>query len=303
MSRSLFATVSLCMLPVCGHTVAGAAAVAEERVAAQHRTAHELLTVCNDMWIVLSGVSDKKSADAAAPEFRCLMDKAQQVSEKLYCEGGQDLEIITELHDKLAESLDELTLEFESICELRCYASSALKKEFIYAVEVGMFAEDCLVMLADPLPVMTEAEMRGELLRFTRLLEHDRAILEALRMVQDAATSLDAAKRLHSLTDHLNALAPAKALADRKFSQASRSKVRRAYSPIEPVLWGIRTEIVRIAALPGYHGKDFDSFSLALENMFLSLCVTHSHFIEEVFDDSFHTDLDEALSENATTSK
>ncbi len=291
------------MLPVCGHTVAGATAVAEDAVAVQHRTAHELLTVCNDMWIVLSGVSDKKSADAAAPEFRSLMDKAQEVSEKLYCEAGQDLTIIAELHDKLAESLDELTLEFESICELRCYTSSALKKEFIYAVEAGMFAEDCLVMLAEPLPVMTEAEMRGELLRFTRLEEHDRAILEALRMVQDAASSLDAAKRLQLSTAQLNALAPAKALAERRFSQASRSKVRCAYSPIEPILWAIRTEIVRIAGLPGYHGKDFDCFSHALENMFLSLCVTHSHFIEEVFDDSFHTDLDEALRENATTSK
>ena len=303
MSRLCFATAFICMLPVCSDTAAAAAAVAEDSVSAQRRTAHELLNVCNDMWILLSGVADTKSADAAAEDFRRLIDKAQLVSEKLYCEGGQDLELIAELHDKLGESLDALTIEFESICEKRCYASAALKNEFCYAVEMGMFTEDCLVLLADPLPVMTETEMRGELARFTRLIEPDRAILAALRMVSDATTSADAAKQLLELTECLNELAPAQAVAERRLSQASRVKVRRAFAPIEPILWGIRTEIVRIAGLPGYHGKEFDHFSSALESVFSSLCVTHSHFIEEVFDDSFHADLDEALRENATTSK
>lgn len=264
--------------------------------------AKELLRMSLDMWFVLSGVYDKRSADEAAPQFRKLMDDAVALSEKVYSESAFEGEEESETHRRLDESLTELTEEFVGLCGNRCYGSEKLLTEFRYSVEIGLMGDDCSPLLEEPRPLLTENEAKSELLRMKKLVLPDKDVLIVLQSVNDAASAQSAAIRLQSIAARLNTLVPEEALAERDFAPKAGSRARKAYAPIEPLLWGIRTEIVRIASLPGYHKTDFDSFSEALECVFRSLAETHYHFFDEVFDDSFHSDLDEALRENATTS-
>ena len=257
-----------------------------EQISVQHSAGRELICLCNDMWLLLSSVSNRKTADSAAPELRTMLERMILLSDRLCSEGGQDLELLNEMHERLEESLEELTSEFNSLCEARCFGSEKLIAEFRYAVEVGMFTDECIALLDPPKPELTEAETRAEFQRFKRLVEPDQAVLDTLRGVQDARSAGSAAEQLCVLSVTLKQLLPDKALAERNFSP----------------LFGIRTEIVRIASLPGYHKKEFDCFSDALETVFRSLAETHYHFFDEVFDESFHSDLDEALQENSTTS-
>lgn len=274
-----------------------------EEVQVQRDCGRELVCMCHDMWFLLASISDKKQADQAAPQFRTMIDRTIVLSEKMYTQGGQDVEILVEVQEQLADSLDELTEEFDSICKLRCYGSEKLIEEFRYSMEVGMFTDDYITLLDEPEPHLTESETRVELLRFKRLVEPDKAVLDALRAVQDSDSAGDVASQLHALSERLNDLVPEEAMQNRDFSPSAGKRARKAYEPIEPLLWGIRSEIVRIASLPGYHKTEFDRFSDALETVFRSLADTHYHYFDEVFDDSFHSDLDEALQENATTSK
>lgn len=274
----------------------------KETISTQQNAGRELVCLCNDMWFLLSSVSNRKTADSAAPEMHRLLEQMIVLSDRLCNEGGQDLEMLNEMHVRLEESLEELTNEFNSLCNVRCFGSDKLITEFRYSVEVGMFTDECIALLDPPKPVLSAAEARAEFSRFKRLVEPDKAVLDALIAVQDARSAGDAAVQLCALSVTLNKLAPEQALAERNFAPESRSSARKAYTPIEPLLWGIRSEIVRIASLPGYHKKEFDCFSDALETVFRSLAVTHYHFFDEVFDESFHSDLDEALQENSTTS-
>lgn len=270
---------------------------------AQRDCCSELVCVCHDMWFLLASVSDKKQADAAAPLFRNLITHTVALTDRMYKEGGQDVEVLTEAQEKLADSLDELAEEFDSLCRVRCFGSEKMIAEFRYAIEIGMFTDDYIACLDAPEPHLNEAETRSELVRFKRLIEPDKAVLAALCAVQDARSAGDAARELQALSALLDSLEPESKIKDRDFSPSAGKRARKAYEPIEPLLWGIRTEIVRIASLPGYHKTEFDPFSDALETVFRSLANTHYHFFDEVFDDSFHSDLDEALLENATTSK
>lgn len=299
---ALLTSLSGVAAPAESLAVDGVAPSENESANAQHHAGRELVCLCNDMWFLLSSVSNRKTADSAAPEMRRLLERMIVVSDRLCNEGGQDLEMLNEVHERLEESLEELTEEFNSLCTVRCFGSDKLMEEFRYSVEVGMFTDECIALLEPPKPELTAAEARSEFSRFKRLVEPDKAVLDALIAVQDARTAGDAAVQLCALSVALNKLAPEQALAERNFAPESRSSARKAYTPIEPLLWGIRTEIVRIASLPGYHKKEFDRFSDALETVFRSLAVTHYHFFDEVFDESFHSDLDEALQENSTTS-
>ena len=263
----------------------------------------KFMSLCNDMWFLLSGVADRADADAAAPRFRELLDASIVEVDAMFEPGTDSADIYEELDDGVAESLEDLTAEFSSLCTTRCFGSELLIAEFRYAVEAGMFTDDNMEYLEQPRPMLTEAETHTELVRYKRLVEPDRAVLDTLRAVQDSRTAGEAAVQLSLLAERLRALAPQQEVANRRFSPDSDATVRQAYAPIEPLLWGIRTEIVRIASLPGYDEESFDSFSDALEDLYRSLGDTHSHWFEDVFDSSFLIDLDDAVREASTISK
>lgn len=264
----------------------------------------ELLRVTNDMWFLLSGVVDRKGADAAAERFDSLITEAERIGNMLQDEESmaQDLEALDMLHYRIAEALDDLSMEFESLCRAKCYGSAPLIKTFHRAVEAGLVGDELVEDLSVPKPPLSESESRQELVRYRRLVEPDKALLAALQTVQDVETANRMIENLKQLAVRLNSLQPQKAHVDRSFSSSTARSVREAYAPVEQLLWGIRSEIVRIAGLPGYDETAFDNFSDALDVVYESLGNTHRAWFRDVFDESFRTDLDEALHENATTS-
>ncbi len=263
---------------------------------------HEMLRVTNDMWFLLSGIGDKEEADAAALRFVALVQESESIGDKLYAQQAMDIEALDMMHYRIAEVYESLSYEFASLCKARCYGSQNLIAAFRAAVSAGLFDDESMPELEHPKPPLTDAEARMELLRLKRLVEPDRAVLNVLQEVKDAGTATKAAEQLATLTTRLQKLMPENAVAKRKFADKTAPNVRAAFAPIEPLLWGIRSEIVRIAALPGYDDEPFDLFSDALDTIFQSLGDTHDTCFDEVFDESFRSDLDEALHENATTS-
>lgn len=281
--------------------------LAEEKIppaVPEKSVGRELLRLTSEMWFLLSGIRDKQDADAAAPRFEALVEQSSNMGDKLYDESShaQELESLEMLHYCIAEAYEDLSYEFDSLCRTRCYGSERLLKAFHKAVDAGLFNDEELPMLELAKPPLTESEARHELVRLKRLVEPDRAVLRILSEVKDARSARQAAGELSRQTARLKLLLPESKIANRSFADSSQASVRAAYKPIEPLLWGIRNEIVRIASLPGYESESFDSFSDALELMFESLGKTHSEWFHDVFDASFRTDLDDAIQENATTS-
>lgn len=264
----------------------------------------ELLRITNEMWFLLSGVADNKAADDAAPRFEVLIGEAQRVGESIFdAEGrGQDLEALEMLHYHIAEALESLNDEFRSLCRAGCYGSEPLIRAFHLAVEAGLFDCELVENLEVPKPPLTETEARREIVRLQSLEAPDRALLEILQSVTDSHSANEVVARLLGLAERLESLQPAADVADREFSKTATRRVSEVYAPIAPLLWGIRSEIVRIAGLPGYDEVAYDRFSDALDSVYAGLGDTHSKWFDEVFDASFRTDLDDALHENATTS-
>lgn len=263
---------------------------------------HEMLKVTNDMWFLLSGVGDKSTADAAAYQFVKLIEESERLSEQLYAQQAMDVEALNMMHYRIAEVYESLSFEFESLCKARCYGSQNLIAAFQYAVKTGLFDDESLPGLEQPKPPLSDSEARQELARLKRLVEPDRAVLQVLQGVKDANSATRAAEELAVLSARLQKLLPEHTVAERTFVDKTAPNVRATFAPIEPLLWGIRSEIVRIAALPGYDDEPFDAFSDALDTVFQSLGDAHNSWFAEVFDESFRSDLDDALHENATTS-
>lgn len=264
----------------------------------------ELLRVTNEMWFLLSGVVDRKGADSSAPRFQALIDEMDAVGKMLQGEDSmaQDLEALDMMHYRIAEALEDLSSEFESLCRVNCYGSPSLIKAFRRAVESGIVGEEIVEDLKEPRPQLTDREARQEISRFRRLVEPDLALLQALQSVQDVETANRAIASLKSLASRLEGLQPKKEFADRSFGPAALRSAREAYAPVEPLLWAIRSELVRIVSLPGYDEAPFDKFSDTLDRVYECLGNSHSTWFEDVFDASFRSDLDDALHENATTS-
>lgn len=307
MKHSLF-TAGTAAILLGLHAPAGQAVAAEETAAASQAAeptaGRELLRVTNEMWFLLSGVADRSGAESAAPRFELLAAEAGRISDTLFDaeSSAQDLEALEMLHYHIAEALESLNAEFVSLCRANCYGSEKLIEAFHGAVAAGLFDADLVVGLELPRPPLTERESKQEIVRLKRLQEPDLALLELLQQVTDAATADKNVSRLLSVAERLEALQPEAEVADRKHTESAKRRANEAFAPIAPLLWGIRSEIVRIASLPGYDDAAYDRFSDALDAVYEGLGRTHSSWFKDVFDASFRLDLDEALHENATTS-
>lgn len=281
------------------------------------RVGQEFLKTTSDMWFLLSGIGNKEEADSAAPRFLELVQRVAELDELLSRlpmvpdkveetpEDADEVHVVGMMdgvHLRILEAFEDLNAEFLGLCRVRCYDSERLRVAFRQAVASGMFNEEDVDLLKTPPAPLDEEETRIELVRLKRLHTPDKALLEALELVQDAPTARKAAERLTELTERLQALLPESYIMNRSFAASSAADVREATEPLEPILWGIRSEIVRIAAIPGYNTEPFDSFSDALDSVFESLGETHGFCFESVFDASFRSDLDEASRTNMTSS-
>ena len=281
------------------------------------RVGQEFLKATSDMWFLLSGISNKEEADLAAPRFLELVQRIMELDELLSrlpmvpvadTSAGEESDevrvvgMMGGIHLRILEAFEDLNAEFLGLCRQHCYHSERLRVAFRQAVASGMFNEEDAELLQLPPAPLDAEEARLEIVRLKRLENPDRAFLETLELVQDVESADKAAERLRVLADRLQKLIPEGYQLNRTFADMSEPEVQEVVAPLLPLLWGIRSEIVRIAALPDYNTEPFDSFSDALDSAFESLGETHGFCFENVLDASFRSDLDDAVRENVTTS-
>ncbi|MCQ2364727.1 MAG: hypothetical protein MJ051_04145 [Akkermansia sp.] len=310
-----------CLSPVQGNVVPIAAeAQAQRAETPQEHIYREFLQATTDMWFLLSGVSNREDACAAAPRFTELVNRICTLDEQLShasTESGLPAEVEAEVHEdaetaavagaletlqvRILEAFEDVNAEFLSLCRVHCYSSAELATAFVAATDTGMFSEEALAQLSTNETPMSDMESEEELARLRSLEEPDRAVLSVLQQVKDAASAEKAAEALASLSRRLHNLAPQHPVDHRSFAERYRAGIRAAFEPLSPLLWGIRTELVRIAALPGYDTEPYDAFSDALNSVYEDLDAAHSSYFNDVFDASFRADLDDALQENAPT--
>lgn len=303
--------------------VAAADAVPEPAappVSQQEAIYRDFLQSVSDLWFLLSGIGNEAEADSQAPAFTDLVRRICILDEQLSAvstNSGLTVEVEAEVHEnaekaeaaetleqlqiRIMESFDDVNAEFLGLCRLRCYGSEKLMQAFAAASDTGMFAEESLALL-QPGRCLTEHEAAAELGRMKRLEEPDRAVLHVLQQVKDAAGAQNAVAALTQIFRRYRKLHPAESLQDAVFAESARAQVNTAFEPIAPLLWGIRTELVRIAALPDYDGEAYDSFSDALNTVYEELGATHRCWFTDVFDASFRMDLDDASAESIPSS-
>lgn len=303
--------------------VAAADAVPEPAaspVSQQEAIYRDFLQSVSDLWFLLSGIGNEAEADSQAPAFTDLVRRICILDEQLSAtstNSGLTVEVEAEVHEnaekaEAAETLEQLQIrimvsyddvlaEFLGLCRRRCYGSEKLKRAFIEASEVGMFAEDTPALLETPRS-LTPREATAELGRMKRLAEPDRAVLHVLEQVEDAVGARKAVSALSPIFRRYRKLYPAESVQEADFAEDARPQVNAAFEDIAPLLWGIRTELVRIASLPDYDSAAFDLFSDTIEILHGELCRTHRGWYPYVFDSSFRTDLDDASAESIPSS-
>lgn len=308
-----------CIIPVQGDIMPppGAETVQREETQ-QERIYREFLQATSDMWFLLSAVSSGEDANAAAPRFTELVNRICLLDEQLSrtsTESGLPAEVEAEVHEdaetaavagalenlqvRILEAFEDVNAEFLSLCRVRCYDSAELAAAFAAAADTGMFTEEALAMLAPGGAPMSDMESEEELERLRRLEEPDRDVLAVLQQVKDAASAQKATEALAKISQRLHNLVPQQPRGNRSFAERYKAGIRSAFEPLSPLLWGIRSELVRIAALPGYDTESYDAFSDALNSVYADLDATHSSYFNDIFDASFRADLDDALQENA----
>ena len=281
---------------------------ASDEVTESQQLGLEFLRTASEMWFLLSGIGSRDDADAAAARFQELVKRTFELDNRLsslplVTPDSECVGMMDNVQMRILETLDDLHVEFVSICRANCYESEALSKAFEAAVQLGMFAQDDMELMHHPAAPLTEEEARVEIARIRQLVAPDRAVLDTLVAVQDETSASAAAPELQKLSQQLRRLLPELKRENREFAPASVVVAREALAPIEPILWAIRSEIVRIAALPGYEAETYDLFSDALDSVFESLGATHCVLFDSVFDASFRADLENALQENNLSSQ
>lgn len=304
------------LYPVAAEPTAPAACTTQEE-----KIYTEFLQSVSDLWFLLSGISNKADADAQAPAFNTLVQRICLLDEQLSgasTNSGLPMEIEAEVHEdaetaekaellealqlRILDSFDDVNSEFLGLCRVRCYGSAKLKAAFREAADTGMFSEEALALIQTTPRTLNSHETERELARLNHLAEPDRDVLRVLEQVKDAASAQKAVSALTKLSQRLQTLIPENAEACHADNESATAREREAYEPLNALLWDIRTELVRIAALPGYDGESYDSFSEALNIVFTDLDATHRLYFDDIFDASFRADINDALMENAPSS-
>ncbi len=310
---AMMLTGALAPVPACaaeqGSAEADSAAIAEMDAEA---VSHAFLQTTSDMWFLLSGIRDKADADRAAARFLELVGRVYLLDDRLSELGSADATLgvadetdcagrLDELQVRILESFEDLNGEFAGLCRVQCYGSQKLNNAFREAAASGMFGEGEMVMGYEVKQELSETESKQEAARLSDLLEPDRAMLRALEKVSDPASAALAVPELVRVSKRFGSLMPKVDMTARSVPVPMADSLQKAFSPLEPLLWGIRNELVRIAGLPGYETESYDDFSAALETAFENLSQTHSEYFESVFDACFRDDMDDAVQEKATT--
>ena len=261
----------------------------------------QMLVVTREMWQLLCGVVNKQTADSAAGRFSELVQRLWQLNEAMFEGDAQDVEKLDAQTYRIAEVYEEASYEFDSLCRSQCYGSQQLVNAFLKAMEMGVFGDEEREKLMLTHVQLTPSAAAGEIARLRSLEKMDDDLLHELTKVRDATSASSVAGQIVILAGRMNEGRPAHRFGRLNFPETARSEFQQVCDELEPRLWQIRNEIVRIVALQGYDREPFDSFSDALDNVYESLSSTHGECFDDVFDASFRLDLDDALHGSITT--
>lgn len=260
----------------------------------------QMLAVTNEMWRLLCGVVNKETADQSANRFGQLVQKSWKLSETMFQGEAQDVESLDAQTYRIAEVYEEASYEFDSLCKSQCYGSAPLVNEFLKAMELGVFGDEEREKLQLTHVLLSPGEAQREMTRLRGMEKVDTELLTQLGRVQNAQSAAAVASQITGLAGRMNKNRPAHRYGRANMPENTRQEFLRICDQLQPILWKIRNEIVRIVALDGYDSESFDSFSDALDSVYESLSLTHGECFDEVFDSSFRMDLDDALHGNIT---
>lgn len=259
------------------------------------QTTVQLLRVTGEIWTLLCGVVNKDTADKAAGRFAELVQESWKINESMFNGEAQDVEKLDAETYRIAEVYESASYEFESLCRTHCYGSDALVQAFLKAMELGVFGDEEKEKLQLTNTHLALPAAREEIARLRRMEPIDKELSARLSRVKDAPSATKAVPQLEALTKRMTGLKPPHRYGPDNFPAECRAEVTAVYGELEPLLWNIRNEIVRIVALEGYANEPFDRFSDALDSVYDELSATHGECFEGVFDASFRIDLDDAL--------
>lgn len=270
-------------------------AVGETSGAGATNTTVRIVRVTDEIWTLLCGVVNKDTADKAAERFAELSRELWKLNEATFDGKAQDVESLDSETYRIADVYESASYEFDSLCRTHCYGSDALAKAFLKAMDLGVFGDAEKEKLQLTNVILANPAAREEIERLRSMKPIDTALYENLSHVKDAPTANKVVPRLESLTKQMNVLRPLHRYGVENFPTEYRAEAKAVFGELEPILWNIRDEIVRIAALDGYANEPFDHFSDAMDAVFELLSCTHGESFDEVFDTSFRIDVDDAL--------
>ncbi len=252
------------------------------------------------LWTLIAGIRSREDADKNVAIFREISAELAQLdielSEIELSEEGTGI-LDPELSLRILQAYSNLDAEFSSLYQANCLDSKAMQIAVTDALRAGFFDASRLPSPESEHIQLNDQEAKVELNRMRNLLEPDSHILRDLSCVNGPETALPAKQRLKPNIQALHKLSPKGNMLKRRFKDTEDEQYRSIYLSIERILWDIRSEYVRIAALPHHETENFRDLSNSLDELYLSLEETHQLWFSIIFDDSFLSDMDNAFEE------
>lgn len=264
----------------------------------------DIVSLCQQIWMQLSVISNQEEADEAAESFSESAQRLTQLDQELQAlEQNKQLsphtqEAMASMAAQIVESYVLLGGEFSAIYNKQCMQSEPLQQSFERALRGGFFFVSHNSDIPLDLPPLNPDEAQQELDRISQLLPPNEEAHACLRCVRDAATAREAASDLLKPIERLHELRPEGDLGLRPFAPAQRHRYEQLQAPLEQSLWDIRHQYVRIAATFAPESEDFNHLANTLDELYLSLEETHARIFTIVFDESFLHDMDEAFAKH-----
>ncbi len=265
-----------------------------------NQVSRDILLSSQTLWLLLSKIDNKKKADASAVPFRKLTNELIELDMKLSeLENRAPDALHSELNRNIIESYRNIDTEFGSLYRVRCFGSGPLYQAFEEAIGSNFFDTTMLPPNHPVLPKLDESEEKLELTRLKKLVTPDTNILKHLTQIEDSKSAGQHCKAIIPLLKKLNALKADNKYLYREFENTTQQDFRETRHKLQDLLWSMRSEYVRIAAIPLNPMEDsHELLAHTLDELYFSLEVTHHYWFSLVFDNSFILDMDEAFRES-----
>ncbi len=252
------------------------------------------------LWILLSQIDSKKEADAAAKEFLDLTRELIRLDMLLSDIEQQNPDAEDSgLTDSIVEGYRAVDAEFISLYKVRCFGSEELYQAFEDLKGTNFFNTSTLPSNHPVLPKLNANEEQSELARLKQLIAPDTAILKHLSLIDSSKSADIQCRAIIPHLQKLETLRPPTRYLYRYFTRTNGKHYSSTQMHLQRLLWDMRTEYVRIAALPLNPEEDsHELLAHTLDELYYNLEVTHHYWFKVVFDNSFILDMDAAFRES-----